>query len=168
MNRMKAKIFGAALAGLLLVLPAASAQSFPDLDLEGRDGSSVKISQLRGNVVFVNLWATWCGPCRMELPLLQDLYNKYSDRNFVVLTVNVDSDRSRVGPFLKAHNLTLPVYFADPYAVAMLTSRGIPTSFILTPDGSIEKMFIGFDPNIEKDWIAHIDKYLKKKRAVKS
>jgi thiol-disulfide isomerase/thioredoxin len=163
---MKAK-----LAALLLLVAAAASGakpiSFPDLDLEGRDGGGIRLSQLRGNVVLLNFWATWCGPCRAELPLLQDLYNKYSDRNFTVLAVNVDSDRDRIAPFLKAQNLSLPIYFASPTDAAVMTSQGIPTSFIVAPDGTLEKAYVGYSPEIEKEWMERVDKYAKKKRGSK-
>lgn len=164
---MKAK-----LAALLLLAAAGAASAakpipFPDLDLEGRDGGGIRVSQLRGNVVLVNFWATWCGPCRAELPLLQDLYNRYSDRNFTVLAVNVDSDRERVAPFLKAQNLSLPIYYANPSDAAVMTSQGIPTSFIVAPDGTLEKAYVGYSPEIEKEWMERVDKYAKKKRGSK-
>lgn len=144
---------------------AADALHFPDMELEAKDGGSIRISQLKGNVVLINFWATWCGPCRMELPLLQDLYNRYSDKNFTVLAVSVDSDRNRVDPFLRAHNLTLPVYYGHPEETDPMISRGIPTSFILTPSGDVEKIFIGFEPNIERHWSDYIDKYIRKKKS---
>jgi thiol-disulfide isomerase/thioredoxin len=164
-----------ALAGLVLAFaplaraatPAAKPIPFPDLDLEARDGGGIRLSQLRGNVVLVNFWATWCGPCRAELPLLQDLYNRYSDRNFTVLAVNVDSDRDRVAPFLKAHNLSLPIYYVSPGDAAVMTSQGIPTSFIVSPDGLLEKAYVGYSPNIEKEWMERVDKYARKKRGSK-
>jgi thiol-disulfide isomerase/thioredoxin len=170
---MKAK-----LAALFLVLAAGTSAAappaspakpipFPDLDLEGRDGGGVRLSQLRGNVVLVNFWATWCGPCRAELPLLQDLYNKYSDRNFTVLAVNVDTDRDRIAPFLKAQNLSLPIYFASPNDAEMMTSRGIPTSFIVAPDGTLEKAYVGYSPEIEKEWMERVDKYARKRKGSK-
>ncbi len=140
---------------------------FPDMELEAKDGGSIRISQLKGNVVLVNFWATWCGPCRMELPLLQDLYNRYSDKNFTVLAVSVDSDRNRVDPFLRAHNLTLPVYYGHPEETDPMISRGIPTSFILTPAGDVEKIFVGYEPNIERHWSDFIDKYIRKKKKSK-
>jgi thiol-disulfide isomerase/thioredoxin len=159
------------MAVLLLLAAAAAAAAppapFPDLDLEGRDGGGIRISQLRGNVVLVNFWATWCGPCRAELPLLQDLYNKYSDRNFTVLAVNVDTDRDRVAPFLKTNNLTLPIYYANANDVSALTWQGIPTSFIVAPDGKLEKAYVGYSPNIEKEWIERVDKYAKKRKGSK-
>jgi thiol-disulfide isomerase/thioredoxin len=157
---------------VLMFLAAAAASAappalFPDLDLEGRDGGGIRVSQLRGNVVLVNFWATWCGPCRAELPLLQDLYNKYSDRNFTVLAVNVDNDRDRVAPYLKTNNLTLPIYYANANDVSALTWQGIPTSFIVAPDGKLEKAYVGYSPNIEKEWIERVDKYAKKRKGSK-
>ena len=165
MGRKLRVVLGAAV--LAFAAGAHAAETFPDLDLQGKDGEGIRISQLRGNVVFLNFWATWCGPCRMELPLLQDLYNRYSDRNFTVLAIDVDSDRTRVDPFLKRNNLSLPVYFASPLDASTMTANGIPTSIILKPSGEVEKAFIGFDPQIEKQWIEHIEKYLKKKRTGK-
>ena len=155
-------------AAALLVAGASRAEGplrFPDMELEARDGGSIRISQLKGNVILINFWATWCGPCRMELPLLQDLYNRYSDRNFTVLAVSVDDDRGRVAPFLKAHNLTLPIYFGHPEETSAMIARGIPTSFIINPSGDLEKIFVGFEPNIEKHWIENIDKFVHKKKS---
>ena len=80
----------------------------------GSEGGSVRLSELKGNVVLLNVWATWCGPCKKELPVVQRMYDTYSDRNFVVLAINVDADRKRVEPFLKQFNISLPVYYASP------------------------------------------------------
>jgi thiol-disulfide isomerase/thioredoxin len=167
-EKMKAKL-AVALTVLFaaVVAPAAQPVPFPDLDLEGRDGGGIRLSQLRGNVVLLNFWATWCGPCRAELPLLQDLYNKYSDRNFTVLAINVDADRGRVAPYLKTNNLSLPIYYVSPGDAAAMTAQGIPTSFIVAPDGNLEKAYVGFSPGIEKEWMERVDKYSKKKKGSK-
>ena len=76
--------------------PARPAQPppFPDLEFVGEEGGAVRLSELKGNVVLLNVWATWCGPCKLELPIVQKMYDTYSDRNFVVVSVNVDADRA--------------------------------------------------------------------------
>lgn len=148
-------------------LPAAEkTQAFPDLEFVGSDGSVIKLSQFKGSVVVINFWATWCGPCRLELPQLQNAYNRYSDRNFVLLTINVDQEqnRPRIAPFMKKYNLSLPVYYGSPEATMQLTAMGIPSTYIIRPDGGLEKMFVGYDPGVEQRWKQHIEKYLRPAR----
>jgi thiol-disulfide isomerase/thioredoxin len=139
--------------------------SFPDLELAGADGSSVRLSQLKGNVVLLNVWATWCGPCRLELPVVQKMYDRYSDRNFVVLAVNIDADRRRIEPFLKRYNLSLPVYYAAPEEAGAMTAMGIPSTFILGPDRALIDRAVGYSPDVEDRWKQVIEKHLKTPRA---
>jgi thiol-disulfide isomerase/thioredoxin len=137
---------------------------FPDLEFAGEEGGTVRLSQLKGNVVLVNVWATWCGPCKMELPIVQRMYDRYSDRNFVVLAVNVDADRKRVEPFLKRFNISLPVYSAAPEDVAQMTAMGIPSTFIIGPDRTLIDMAVGFSPDVEERWKKVVEKHLKSKK----
>ncbi len=145
--------------------PVAAAEEppplFPDLELAGADGSSVRLSELQGNVVLLNVWATWCGPCRLELPIVQKMYDRYSDRNFVVLAVNIDADRRRIDPFLKKFNLSLPIYYAAPEEAAAMTSMGIPSTFILAPDRKLIDRAVGFSPDVEEHWKQVVEKHLK-------
>ena len=142
---------------------------FPDLEFAGEEGGTVRLSQLKGNVVLLNVWATWCGPCKLELPIVQRMYDRYSDRNFVVLAINVDADRKRVLPFLKKHNISLPVYSAAPEDVAQMTAMGIPSTFILGPDRTLIDMAVGFSPEksatgellVEERWRRVVEKHLK-------
>jgi thiol-disulfide isomerase/thioredoxin len=155
------------LAACALTLSVAAAtlvqgsEPFPDLEFAGEEGGTVRLSQLKGNVVLLNVWATWCGPCKLELPIVQRMYDRYSDRNFVVLAINVDADRKRVQPFLKRYNISLPVYSAAPEDVAQMTAMGIPSTFILGPDRSLIDMAVGFSPEVEERWRRVIEKHLK-------
>jgi thiol-disulfide isomerase/thioredoxin len=149
-----------------LAATAVTAQErdlFPDLEFAGEEGGTVRLSQLKGNVVLLNVWATWCGPCKLELPIVQRMYDRYSDRNFVVLAINVDADRKRVVPFMKRYNISLPVYSAAPEDVAQMTAMGIPSTFIIGPDRTLIDMAVGFSPDVEDRWKRVVEKHLKKK-----
>jgi len=137
---------------------------FPDLELAGADGGTVKLSQLKGNVILLNVWATWCGPCRMELPIVQRMYDRYSDRNFVVLAVNVDANRKNIEPFMKRYNISLPVYYAAPEDAGQMTSMGIPSTFIIGPDRTLIDMAVGFSPEVEERWKKVVEKHLKSRK----
>jgi thiol-disulfide isomerase/thioredoxin len=147
--------------------PAAAeepASKFPDLEMAGADGGSIRLSQLKGNVILINVWATWCGPCRMELPTVQRMYDKYSDRNFVVLAVNVDADRNRIQPFMKRYNISLPIYYASPEDAGQMTAMGIPSTFIIGPDRLLLDHAVGYDVRAEDRWKQIIEKRLKPTR----
>jgi thiol-disulfide isomerase/thioredoxin len=140
---------------------------FPDLEFTGWEGGSVRLSDLKGNVVLLNVWATWCGPCKLELPTIQKLYDIYSDRNFVVIALNVDADRNRVAPFMKKLNISVPVYYAaleDAAVVNQMTAMGIPSTFLLGPDRTILDHQVGYAPQYEERWKQVVEKYLKAKK----
>jgi len=151
-------------AGFATVALAQTPPVFPDLEFVGSEGGSVRLSELKGNVVLLNVWATWCGPCKKELPSVQRMYDSFSDRNFVVLAVNVDADRRRVSPFLKQFNISLPVYFAAPEDAGPLTAMGIPSTFILGTDRTLVGRFVGYDPAYEESWKKILEQNLKTRK----
>jgi thiol-disulfide isomerase/thioredoxin len=162
---MRAIVLGFGLAALTATAAGEDPPIvFPDLEFAGADGGSVKLSQLKGNVLLVNVWATWCGPCRMELPIVQKMYDTYSDRNLVVLAVNIDADRNRVDPFLKKYNLSLPVYFANPEDAGQMTAAGIPTTFLIGVDRVLLQSYVGYSADVENRWKQLLDKHLKPSR----
>lgn len=161
------------LLALLLATACAAALSaqqsnqplvFPDLEFMGQEGGSVRLSELKGNVVLVNVWATWCGPCKLELPVVQRMYDSYSDRNFVVVAVNVDADRKRVPTFMKQFNISVPVYYAAPEDAGPLTARGIPTTFLLATDRTVLDSQVGYAPNVEDRWKRILEKHLRSRK----
>lgn len=134
------------LLALLLVGSAADLPrvNFPDLVLYDLKGTQSKLSDYRGVVVVLNFWATWCGPCRMELPELQKLYNKLGGKGLVVLAVNVDTYKQVVPAFVQKMNLSLPVFVTDPRLQRQLGIGTIPFTLILDKEGRAVRAYPGY------------------------
>jgi hypothetical protein len=92
------------------------------------------------------------------------MYDSYSDRNFVVVAVNVDADRKRVSPFMKQFNISVPVYYAAPEDAGPLTARGIPTTFLLATDRTLLDSQVGFAPAVEERWKKILEKHLRARK----
>ncbi len=120
----------------------------PALELMGLDGKRYRLDDFRGRVVLVNFWATWCGPCREEIPSIQRVKARLAGRPFVVLAVNLDEPEARVRRFLSRASLDLTVLL-DPGAKAakLWNARILPSSFVVGPDGVIRYHAVG-----EIDW----------------
>ena len=121
----------------------------PSFELKDMNGNQVKLEDFKGKVILINFWATWCGPCRKEMPSMHTLYAEYKDQGFVVLAISIDPSVKPVRKFIRKKELTFPVlmdsekevYF-DHYAVLTL-----PTSFLIDRNGVIVEKVFG-----EKDW----------------
>jgi thiol-disulfide isomerase/thioredoxin len=114
--------------------------------LQDVNGKPVRLSQYRGRVVLVNFWATWCGPCRVEIPWLIDLYREHRARGLVVLGVSVDAEVPRVKPFARELKINYPVLIGagrDDVSAAFGPFRGFPTSVLVARDGTICVRHVG-------------------------
>lgn len=118
---------------------------FALLDLQGRSWSP---DDLKGRLAVVNVWATWCGPCREELPFVQKLHERLRERpEVLLLTLNIDENPSAVEPFVKEKGYTFPVLFAEEYVRKVLADEiSIPRTWLVDRDGVIRQEFIGFGP----------------------
>ncbi len=96
------------------------------------DGNTIRLEDFRGKVVFLNFWATWCIPCRLEMPAMERLYREFKARGLVVLAVNVQEGPQAVRTFLREHKLTFPVVL-DPKGAAAMTYlvRGLPATYLI-------------------------------------
>ena len=118
----------------------------PDFTLQTIDGETITLSDLRGQAVLVNLWATWCPPCRAEMPAIQKLYDEYKDQGLVVLAVNMtyQDDPAAVLPFVQDHELSFPILLEETGNVASKYElRSLPSSFFIDRDGFIQEVVIG-------------------------
>jgi cytochrome c biogenesis protein CcmG, thiol:disulfide interchange protein DsbE len=135
----------------------AAAPAFSVRDLDGRELTS---ASLRGKVVILNFWATWCGPCRVASPIMQQLHDKYGERGLVVIGANMaerDKDRKplktkdKAEEYAKEHKFTYMFTYAnDDFAKACQVS-GIPTMLIVDRKGVVRKVQVGAGPNLFKD-----------------
>ncbi len=117
----------------------------PDLTLKDIQGVPHSLVDYRGQVVLVNLWATWCPPCRKEMPVLQDFYNKYKGNGFVVIAINDGDPQADVSKFVHDYALTFPVWL-DPTYIATekaFNAPNLPTSFVIDRSGTIQLTWIG-------------------------
>mgnify|MGYP001614082844 CR=1 FL=1 len=118
----------------------------PDFELTATTGETIRLSDLRGQAVLVNLWATWCPPCRAEMKSIEKVYNEYKDQGFVVLAVDMtyQDDPLAIMPFVNEHGLTFPILLDETGTMAKdYQLRSLPSSFFINRDGIINEVVIG-------------------------
>lgn len=116
----------------------------PELNLPDLSGNQVSLSDYRGSVVLVNLWATWCPPCREEMPTLQTFYEKYKQDGFVLLALDQEETIDIVQPFVDEYGLTFPVLLdLDYLAQREFHTANLPSSYVVDRDGVVRLMWIG-------------------------
>lgn len=118
----------------------------PDFELKTPTGEPVKLSDLHGQAVLVNLWATWCPPCRAEMQSIEKAYNEYRDQGFTVLAVNMtyQDDPLAVMPFVNEQRLTFPILLEETGEMANAYQlRSLPSSYFIRRDGIINEVVIG-------------------------
>ncbi len=122
----------------------------PDFQLQDLDGNTVSLSELRGSPVMLNFWASWCGPCRAEMPYIQQIYDEWQDQGLVVLTINLRESQATVRQFMEDLGLTFPALLDTNNAVTDLYNvTAIPTTFFIDGDGVIQAMKVGSFPSKE-------------------
>ena len=116
----------------------------PDLALPQLDGTQRTLRDLQGQVVLINVWATWCPPCRAEMPAIQQAYVEYRARGFIVLAVNQREDATAITSFLEQHGLTFPILLdRDGQASATYQASALPSSFFVDRRGVIRAVYHG-------------------------
>lgn len=116
----------------------------PDFTLTTVDGDTISLSDYKGQGVLINFWATWCGPCRREMPAIERRYQTHQDNGLVVLAVNVGEPEVSARGFAHSHQLTFPILLDPDKEVTKLYNVGqLPHSVFINPDGSVGNIVIG-------------------------
>ena len=153
-----------ALLTLLLFCPLFAAAGVPpdlalyDLDLH----KAATLADLKGSVVVLNFWATWCGPCRVELPLLQKIARARAKENVKILTVNMDDKAAKARTFIERQKLDLPVYRIAPESVRRLELVSIPVTMVFDKKGELVARWTGLNEDFESKVGALIEELLRK------
>ena len=152
------KVIAASVAALSLSLPALAGSSSggpaPAFTLTSRAGQDVSLQQYTGNVVMINFWASWCGPCRQEMPLLESIYKKYNKMGFTMIGVNVEPDSNAANDWLKATPVSVPIlYDRDSKVSKLYDVSGMPSTVIIDRTGKLRVLHRGYKPGDENEYL---------------
>ena len=126
----------------------------PDFTLKSLEGSNLRLNEYRGQVVLIDFWASWCGPCRQEMPLLDRLHNRYEDTGFAVLGVNVEGVVAPAADIVATTNVTFPVLMDDGQTVSEIYNlQAMPSTVVVDRDGVIRYIHLGYKPGDEAKYV---------------
>jgi peroxiredoxin len=147
-------------ATLTLSLPALAGSAggpAPAFTLASRAGQDVSLAQYKGQVVMINFWASWCGPCRQEMPLLESIYRKYGKMGFTMIGVNVEPDSNAANEWLKATPVSFPIlYDRDSKVSKLYDVAGMPSTVIIDRSGKLRVLHRGYKPGDENEYLDSI------------
>jgi len=151
----------AIVAALGVSLPALAGASppapAPAFTLASRAGQDVSLTQYKGQVVMINFWASWCGPCRQEMPLLESIYKKYNKMGFTMLGVNVEPDSNAANEWLRATPVSFPIlYDRDSKVSKLYDVAGMPSTVIIDRSGKLRVLHRGYKPGDENEYLDSI------------
>lgn len=158
-TRLKAMLRPAlgAVAAVLMALPAGAVtvqDAAPDFTLKSLEGSNLRLEEYRGQVVLINFWASWCGPCRQEMPLLDRLHQRYTDTGFAVLGVNVEGEEAPARELIDRIPVTFPVLIDKGQLVSELYKlEAMPSTVVVDRDGVVRYIHRGYKPGDEAKYV---------------
>jgi len=167
--RQRKRLVQTMLAGTLLLWTAVSSAAMPaigstapDFTLRSSAGKNLKLSELRGQVVMINFWATWCGPCRQEMPLLNRIHEKYAKAGFKLLGVNIDDNAGNAQTMAGKLGVTFTVLLDAEKRVSRLYDvDGMPSTILIDRDGKVRYIHKGYRAGYETQYEAQVRELLK-------
>ena len=154
-NSLRTLLMAALLAApALAVAPAGPAPAFR---LDSMAGKAISLEQYKGQVVMINFWASWCGPCRQEMPILEKLHAKYKPMGFTMIGINVEPDSTLAAGWLKSTPVTFPILFDTRSEVSKLYSvAGMPSTVIIDRKGNLRWLHRGYKPGDKNEYLDQI------------
>jgi peroxiredoxin len=147
---------------LLLASAVHAADAAPDFTLKNKAGGNLRLSEQRGEVVLLNFWASWCGPCRQEMPVLNTLHERYAKLGFSVIGINVDKDVNLADKILKDIPVSFPVLLDDTGTVSgTYNVSAMPTTILVDRDGNMRYLHKGYKPGYEQEYETEIKELLR-------
>ncbi|MDH3560616.1 MAG: TlpA family protein disulfide reductase [Gammaproteobacteria bacterium] len=129
----------------------------PDFTLKSDSGENLRLSEMRGEVVLINFWASWCGPCRQEMPILSELHDKYKAMGFTVLGINVEENSSDARKLLKEMPVSFPVLFDNDSSVSkQYDVAAMPSTVLVDRDGNMRYLHKGYKPGLEDTYVDQV------------
>ena len=145
-----------------LAASSLDGQVAPDFVLKSATGENLRLSEYRGDVVLINFWATWCGPCRQEMPILDDLYGRYQRVGFNLLGVNIDEDSRRAMQMVQELGVNFPVLFDENKEVSKLYEvEAMPVTILVDREGIVRHVHHGYKPGYEEKYLTEIRSLLR-------
>lgn len=135
----------------------------PDFSLNDLDGVEVSLSNLRGKIVLLEFWATWCPPCRESIPAMNELYKKYNDKGLVLLGISVDKGQNiaeDIRAFIREYSIKYPIAIDSKNVNTLYGVYSIPTLILIDKAGKVALKNIGFSPEMEKRLSSEIERLL--------
>ncbi len=161
---MQVRTLGIALALSISVLANGIGvqQAAPDFTLKSLNGSNLRLKEQRGQVVLINFWASWCGPCRQEMPLLEKIHQRYRDAGFAVWGVNVEGEVAPAADVAKQTKVTFPVLIDEGQKVSELYDlEAMPSTVVVDRDGTVRYIHRGYKPGDEAKYLEVIKKLIR-------
>jgi len=153
----KILVLGLCIAGLFLLAQCGKEKTSPaglasDFTLKTLDGQEITLSRLKGKVVLLDFWATWCGPCRESIPHLIQLYKNYRENGLELIGMDVDKgDVETVRKFVKSMDIPYPIIVAPEDVVRSYRVNGIPTTILIDKEGNVRERIAGFSDSIAQE-----------------
>lgn len=168
MNGIRRLPLGALLAAFIaFAWPAAATDASPPapgFTLANRAGGELSLSAMKGQVVMINFWASWCGPCRQEFPALDQIYGKYKPMGFAMIGINVESEKADAERFLGKTPVSFPILFdPDNRVSGSYGVSAMPTTFLLDREGRVRWQHRAYKPGDEAKYIEQIRAILREK-----